>query len=214
MKESLEKSELTPCYKCKYYFGEFSINCVVHPYGKETEFCGDWQEDNNLQQKRTRSTYDSVSQLMTRVIGFLIKLYICCIVVNVIVAAATALKLDIFNFSLGIKTNMLHIFAGYVVTRFQSLMALEVYSLDNMIMPLLSLAVLIGYNFPIFNRLFVKQNEFRGMYFTLICAVLIKSSFFICIFNLGAENSFMKLVNTLVALSLVSSIGLAMRMDR
>lgn len=215
MKKSQEKPEPTPCYKCKHYFDEFATHCAVHPYGKETEVCGDWQEEDNLQQKRTRSTYDSISQLMTRVTGFLIKLYICCIVTNVIVAAATALKLDIFSFSLGIKTNVLHTFTSYVITRFQTLRALEVYSVDNMIMPLLSLAILIGYNFPIFNRLFVKQNEFRGMYFTLICAVLIKSSFFSCIFNLGAENSFMKLVNIFVALSLISSMcHLTMRMDR
>lgn len=34
----------TPCKQCTYYFGKSSIHCGVHPYGREVDYCDDWQK--------------------------------------------------------------------------------------------------------------------------------------------------------------------------
>lgn len=51
MKNNRE-SEQTPCKQCMYYFGKDLIHCAVHPQGKETEYCDDWQKET-LKQKLT-----------------------------------------------------------------------------------------------------------------------------------------------------------------
>lgn len=34
---------LTPCERCEYYFNNAAIHCAVHPYGKISKHCVDWQ---------------------------------------------------------------------------------------------------------------------------------------------------------------------------
>jgi hypothetical protein len=43
----------THCSKCCYFFGKEGIHCAVHPYGKESHYCSDWQQkEQNLQQDK------------------------------------------------------------------------------------------------------------------------------------------------------------------
>jgi hypothetical protein len=44
------QTKLPSCKQCKYYFGENSIQCAVHPSGKESQYCPDWQKANIMQQ--------------------------------------------------------------------------------------------------------------------------------------------------------------------
>ena len=52
---------LTSCEKCQYYFGNNAIHCAVHPYGKTSSFCSDWQQkpissqENNLMNNELRA---------------------------------------------------------------------------------------------------------------------------------------------------------------
>ena len=34
------------CKNCRYFFGKEEIHCAIHPYGKESEYCSDWQPKN------------------------------------------------------------------------------------------------------------------------------------------------------------------------
>ena len=34
------------CKNCRYFFGKEGIHCAIHPYGKESEYCSDWQPKN------------------------------------------------------------------------------------------------------------------------------------------------------------------------
>lgn len=49
MKNNLEPKQ-TQCKQCMYFFGKDSIHCAVHPQGKETPYCHDWQAET-LKQK-------------------------------------------------------------------------------------------------------------------------------------------------------------------
>lgn len=42
---------LTPCEQCEYYFGSKAIHCAVHPYGKTSQYCSDWQQKSMSLQK-------------------------------------------------------------------------------------------------------------------------------------------------------------------
>ena len=42
------------CKNCSYFFGKEGIHCAVHPYGKESEYCSDWQQTQlNLQEEKS-----------------------------------------------------------------------------------------------------------------------------------------------------------------
>ena len=45
----MNNPQQTQCKRCKYYFGKDSIHCAVHPQGKETPDCNDWQKEPLLQ---------------------------------------------------------------------------------------------------------------------------------------------------------------------
>ena len=36
-------NEQYQCKNCSYFFGKEGIHCAIYPYGKESEYCGDWQ---------------------------------------------------------------------------------------------------------------------------------------------------------------------------
>ena len=45
------------CENCSYFFGKEGIYCAVHPYGKESEYCSDWQQKNlDLQEEKSMNT--------------------------------------------------------------------------------------------------------------------------------------------------------------
>lgn len=44
------QTKLPSCKQCKYYFGEDSIHCAIHPSGKESQYCPDWQKVTITQQ--------------------------------------------------------------------------------------------------------------------------------------------------------------------
>lgn len=52
---------LTSCEQCEYYFGNNAIHCAVHPYGKISKYCSDWQQrpinsqENNLMNNELRT---------------------------------------------------------------------------------------------------------------------------------------------------------------
>ena len=52
---------LTPCEQCEYYFGKGAIHCAVHPYGKTSQYCSDWQrrpislQENSLMNNELRA---------------------------------------------------------------------------------------------------------------------------------------------------------------
>lgn len=48
----MNNPQQTQCEQCKYYFGKSSIHCAVHPQGKETPYCNDWQKETLKQKLR------------------------------------------------------------------------------------------------------------------------------------------------------------------
>lgn len=43
------QAKKTPCKQCEYYFGKNSIHCALYPYGKQTDYCNDWQKVTIMQ---------------------------------------------------------------------------------------------------------------------------------------------------------------------
>ncbi len=44
------------CNNCSYFFGKEGIHCAVHPYGKESDSCSDWQQNIKLQKEELMNT--------------------------------------------------------------------------------------------------------------------------------------------------------------
>ena len=44
------------CKNCSYFFGKEGIHCAVHPYGKESKYCSDWQQNIDLQKEKLMNT--------------------------------------------------------------------------------------------------------------------------------------------------------------
>jgi hypothetical protein len=71
---------LNPCEQCEYYFGKEAIHCSVHPYGKESEYCSDWQrrpislQEKNLMNNelRAKSFFYKKSVAITLNIAFIV----------------------------------------------------------------------------------------------------------------------------------------------
>ncbi|PSB26103.1 hypothetical protein [Chlorogloea sp. CCALA 695] len=50
-------NEENQCKNCSYFFGRERIHCAVHPYGKASEYCKDWQQKNlSLQKEELMNT--------------------------------------------------------------------------------------------------------------------------------------------------------------
>lgn len=76
MKATQEIAQQKPCEECKYYFGKNEIHCALHPYGKETEYCNDWQQKHiDLEQENIiANNLEAVNSLYRRAV---------CILVNI-----------------------------------------------------------------------------------------------------------------------------------
>jgi hypothetical protein len=45
-------NEEDQCKNCSYFFGREGVHCAIHPYGKKSEYCSDWQQNINLQKEK------------------------------------------------------------------------------------------------------------------------------------------------------------------
>ena len=59
------------CKNCSYFFGKEGIHCAVHPYGKESKYCGDWQQKTlSLQVSYTKFARCLLAMGATFLVGY------------------------------------------------------------------------------------------------------------------------------------------------